>query len=372
MRNPLHSICPYFAMFPEDFVREYLQRYTKVGDVVFDCFSGRGTTLLESLLNERQAAAIDINPVAFCISAAKAEVPDFDEVHERIDDLEVFFSRTAQAILDRQRIQLPEFFGRAFHADTMRQLLFLRSALRWRRSHVDRFIATLALGSLHGEMDKSSSYFSNQMPRTISTKPDYSLAYWRAHGLWPRKREVFEILRSRTELRFSGVQPSLDGRMAIGDARNSGAMFTELHGSVKAVITSPPYFDVTNFEEDQWLRLWFLGNDPHPTYCKISKDDRYRKLSDTSPYWNFLTEVWKGMKPLLNASAVIVCRLGARGISQPTMTRRLRETIQEVFPKAALDVPPVRSEMRNRQRDRFQPGTEGCLFEVDYVFSIAG
>ena len=24
----------------------------------------------------------------------------------------------------------------------------------------------------------------------------------------------------------------------------------------------PPYLDVTHFEEDQWLRLWFLGGPP--------------------------------------------------------------------------------------------------------------
>ncbi len=370
MRNPLHSICPYFAMFPEEFVRKYLQQYTKAGDVVFDCFSGRGTTLLESLLNGRQAAAIDINPVAYCISAAKAKIPDYDDLHQRIDDLELFFLKTSRAPLDRERIRLPPFFGRAFHVDTLRQLLFLRSSLNWRKSRVDRFVAALVLGSLHGEMDKSSSYFSNQMPRTISTKPAYSLSYWRTNALWPRKRDVFEILRSRTELRYSGPHPQLDGHVAIGDARKSGTIFSELRGCVKAVITSPPYFDVTNFEEDQWLRLWFLGNEAHPTYGEISKDDRYRKHGDTSAYWNFLASVWKGLKPLLSTSAIIVCRLGAKGISQPVMTRRLRETVQEAFPRATLEVPPARSEMQNRQRDQFQPGTEGCLFEVDYVFSV--
>ena len=27
----------------------------------------------------------------------------------------------------------------------------------------------------------------------------------------------------------------------------------------QCAITSPPYLNVTSFEEDQWLRLWFLG-----------------------------------------------------------------------------------------------------------------
>ena len=147
-------------------------------------------------------------------------------------------------------------------------------------------------------------------------------------------------------------------------------MFRELQECVNAVITSPPYFDVTNFEEDQWLRLWFLGGNPHPTYGKVSRDDRYRQRNDTSAYWSFLAEAWKGLKPLLKRSAVIVCRLGAKGMPQSVMTRRLRESIELSFPNAKLVTAPTRSEMQNKQRDRFQPGTEGCLFEVDYVFSI--
>ena len=42
MRHPLHSICPYFAMFPEDFVTTQLYAYTRRGDTVFDPFSGAG------------------------------------------------------------------------------------------------------------------------------------------------------------------------------------------------------------------------------------------------------------------------------------------------------------------------------------------
>lgn len=91
MRNPLHSICPYFAMFPEEFVREYLEKYTSVGNVIFDCFSGRGKVarirffVADTLLRSTSIRSPN------CISAAKAEIPAYDDLHERIDDLEYFF-----------------------------------------------------------------------------------------------------------------------------------------------------------------------------------------------------------------------------------------------------------------------------------------
>src|SRR3990172_1169324 len=64
MRNRLHSICPYFAMFPETFAQKHIEKFTEPGDYVYDPFSGRGTTLLQALLMNRRAAASDINPVA--------------------------------------------------------------------------------------------------------------------------------------------------------------------------------------------------------------------------------------------------------------------------------------------------------------------
>ncbi len=371
MRNPLHALCPYFAMFPEEFVREQTLRHTRRGDLVFDCFSGRGTTALEALLLDRRAAAIDVNPVAFCISAAKAQLPDPERLQDRIDDLQWFFEHTARPNLKRERRALPIFFGRAFHWHTLEQILFLRWALKWKGGRTDRFIAALVLGSLHGDMDRSQSYCSNQMPRTISTKPGYSLSYWRKNALWPRRRNVFEVLRERAELRFAGSQPSLDGNVVMGDARQSGRLFRDLRGQVKAIITSPPYYNVTNFEEDQWLRLWFLGHEPNPTYRTISPDDRYR-CQDTRPYWSFLESVWRGVKPLLRPGAVIVCRLGAKSILQPVLTRQLSKTIRAVFPRGRLIEAPVVSTIRNRQRNIFQPGTTGCLFEVDYTFAISG
>jgi len=36
-------------------------------------------------------------------------------------------------------------------------------------------------------------YLSNRMPRTISTKPDYSIRWWRERGLKPPRRETLRI-----------------------------------------------------------------------------------------------------------------------------------------------------------------------------------
>lgn len=87
-RHRFHSICPYFAMFPEAFVRHNVLAWSKRGDVVLDPFSGRGTTVFESLLNGRRAIGCDTNPVAYCLSRAKADPPTQEEVTDRLAALE--------------------------------------------------------------------------------------------------------------------------------------------------------------------------------------------------------------------------------------------------------------------------------------------
>src|SRR2546421_5032718 len=154
MRNHLHALCPYFAMFPEEFVAKYVEAYTKVGDYIFDPFCGRGTAILQSLLMGRNSAGTDINPVAYCISNAKARIPTESDVMQRLEELEASFRR-GQHTADEVVHALPEFFSYAYHIDTLRPLVFLRSALDWRNADVDRFVAALTLGSLHGEMAKS-------------------------------------------------------------------------------------------------------------------------------------------------------------------------------------------------------------------------
>ncbi len=368
MRNRLHSLCPYFAMFPEEFADEQIRKYSSKGDVVCDVFSGRGTTMLQGLLLKRRALAIDINPVAYCISAAKAAVPRLADIRREITILERHYLDTDKSSLEDECSSLPQFFRRAFYHTTLRELLFLRSVLKWEDTTMHGFIAALVLGSLHGEMDKSCSYFSNQMPRTISTKPDYSITYWNRQCLWPKKRNVFQLLRDRAEFRVRKEDtPELTGEVALGDARDAAKLFPESLGKVKLIVTSPPYLNVTSYEEDQWLRLWFLGNEPNPTYRKISKDDRYLSAAK---YWKFLKEAWEGAAPLLSAGATLVCRIGAKDLKRDEIVDGLTESLKNVFPKLRRKKPPAVSRIRNRQTEYFRPGSKGCLYEMDFAFSL--
>ncbi len=363
----LQAICPYFAMFPASFVREQVERYSKTSEWVFDPFCGRGTTILESLVLGRKAAGSDINPVAYCISRAKAERPKLDALHRRISELENCYLDADETSLEAIRKSLPDFYRRAFYHTTLRELLFLRTSLNWSTNRTDRFIAALILGSLHGEINGARAYFSNQMPRTICLKPAYSLRYWREKDLYPQKREVFKMLHKKADLRLKDLPAYGTGLVKKSNAREVSDRFNSLEGKVSLVVTSPPYLNVTSYEEDQWLRLWFLGGDSRPTYGKVSSDDRHE---DSEKYWNFLKGAWNGLAPLLRDKAKIVIRLGGIGIYKDEITDQLKTSIRSVFPNARLSRPPVQSRIIGRQSLNFLPTSKGCKYEIDHIFSV--
>ena len=363
MRHRFHSICPYFAMFPETFVETWVERLTKPGDVVLDPFCGRGTTPFQSLLLERQAIASDINPVAYCITKAKTNAPAASVVRRRITQLQKEYSLRA---CEPARRKMAEFFQYAYTRETLRQLLYLRDALDWERKGADCMIAALILGSLHGESQKSRSYLSNQMPRTISTKPAYSVRYWKAHDLHAPDRNVFEMLRDRVSFRYESDPPQRRGKVLNTDMRELPRVIGDECRPIRCVITSPPYLDVTNFEEDQWLRLWFLRGEPRPTYRKVSKDDRHEK---PERYWELISDMWRVLGNLLAKKADIVIRIGGKNFNSEEMGQQLRAS--SIFSKRNVElVHSETSEIKKRQTDAFRPGSRGCLIESDFHFRM--
>lgn len=318
MRHRFHSLCPYFAMFPETFVEKHLTASPYDG-VVFDPYCGRGTTVFQALLQGRAAAGADLNPVAVCISGAKGDPPAFSEAAARLDELR---RGCCEPHDEGWRGELGRFFELCFHGETLLQVRYLRSVLDWRNRRDDRFLAALCLGALHGESHRSPNCFSNRMPRTISTKPDYSVRWWTERGYAPPPRDVFEILERMLEYRFRTRPPDGSASVVQTDARRVSEKFPALAGRVTDVITSPPYLDTTNYREDQWLRRWFLGG--RPLMPRGRGDDRHYSKDN---YWTFIQASMNGLAPLLAARARMVIRIGGRRLQKSELREGLLRSL---------------------------------------------
>ena len=350
-------------MFPETFVEKHLVA-SRFDGVVFDPFCGRGTTLFQALLEDRDAAGCDTNPVAACVSAAKCDHPTESELRARLDELE---ATRIELVDDDWSGELGEFFDLCFYPDTLTVLRFLRAALDWRGRRDDGFLAALCLGQLHGESHKSENVFSNRMPRTISTKPAYSVRWWRREGCEPPPRDVFAILHRMISYRFRTPPPERRGRVSLTDARGAAAAFDDLTGRVTDVITSPPYLDTTNYREDQWLRLWFLGG---PATARYSGDDdrHYTKLA----YWKFLTEAWRGLRPLLSEESRFVVRVGGRRLEKDETRKALTLSLETALERKIRILDDGVTSSRDRtQANIFRGSRVSPTVEHDFCFAAS-
>lgn len=358
MRHRFHSICPYFAMFPEAFAEGWIQRLTRVGDVVLDPFSGRGTTALSAILMGRKAIATDVNPVAYCLTLAKTNAPPRDLVVARLSELESGFDRRSWW---RSARSASPFFQHAFHTKTLEQLLYLRARLTWKERTDDTMIAAVLLGALHGEVNKVGSYLSNQMPRTISTKPDYSVRFWKERKMDAPERDVFRVLENRIEFRYQTGCPVGECLTFNEDVRKLPRYRRQFPGPVRTVITSPPYLDVTSFEEDQWLRIWFLGGAPHPTTKCFSMDDRH---GSANSYWRFMADMWRSLGQMLQSGSNVIVRIGCRRTDPEQLAKQLAAVSRFSKMKSELISTEITT-IRNGQTRTFVKNSVGCRWEVD-------
>lgn len=351
-------------MFPEDFVLRHVLAYSSPGDLVFDPFSGRGTTILESLLNRRNAIGLDINPVAACVSGAKANPPSVESALERIADLERASCNATDNSLENN-----DFFQLCFHADTLRQIGWLRENLDWRHDQVDQFLAAIILGALHGESHRTTNCLSNRMPRTISTKPGYSVRWWRSRGLEAPKRDVFAVLRRLAVYRLDGQTPLIRGSVKLGNVRDASEIFPTHLSAVDLIITSPPYLDTTDYMEDQWLRLWFLDGAPRPI-AGLNRDDRHTSVES---YWSFLSEAWAGCAGLVHRGTKIVLRIGGARLERANLIAGVESSLESGFGQFSLQPlgEVTTTEIRNRQTNVFRPGTKSKRYEHDFIYELS-
>ena len=80
--HSLHEVS-YRACFKPQLPRFFIDRFTAPGDVVYDPFMGRGTTLVEAALAGRTPAGCDINPLSAMLAQPRLSPPTAEEVDAR-------------------------------------------------------------------------------------------------------------------------------------------------------------------------------------------------------------------------------------------------------------------------------------------------
>jgi len=326
------GVGPYYAMFPTHFADGVIAEHTRPGDIVLDPFAGRGTAVFSAAHQGRQGIGIEINPVGWVYGKTKlrpAARPEVTARFREIGDLASGFCDAAEA--------LPEFFAQCFSPRVRQYLMAARENLDWRASRVDRTVMALMLVYLHG---KQGAALSNQMRQTKSMAPDYAVRWWRERRLVPPDLDPVDFLLSRLRWRYARGLPATDGsEMYLADSEQEMARIDlrlrERDARVRLLFTSPPYFKLTNYHYDQWLRLWLLGGPPSANRVPGTSGLR-GKFESIARYRLLLANVFGGAAKLMAPESVVYVRTGLGEETYEVTSQALRE----VFPGHQLETQP--------------------------------
>lgn len=276
--SSIHEIS-YRACFKPQLPRFFIKLLSREGDLVYDPFSGRGTTVLEAALLGRRVMANDINPLSKILALPRLAVPPLDAVRQRLSQIPC--NGSAEAVMDRPMSFQPGGHGDPplhdkpeaemdlsmfFHPDTEAEILSLRNYLRQARDtgledDVDRWIRMVATNRLTGH---SSGFFSvYTLPPNQAVTAEKQLRINMRRNQQPAYRDTRKLILKKTHSLIKDL--AADEIIRLREAAQS-AVFLQTDarctpqissGSVQLTVTSPPFLDIVQYSQDNWLRCWF-------------------------------------------------------------------------------------------------------------------
>jgi DNA modification methylase len=265
--SSIHEVS-YRACFKPQLPAYFINQLTAPGDIVYDPFSGRGTTAVEAALLGRNVIANDVNPLSAIFTEPRLELPDLADVRARLASIPT--TPSASSSLDLSMF---------YHRDTARELLALREYLNRRRADyaedaADRWIRMVATNRLTGH---SAGFFSvYTLPPNQAASPENQLKINARLKQKPEYRDVRALIVKKSQQLQSRLTNTDRERLRAAavnaaylndDAADTIGIPTEC---VKLTVTSPPFLDVVQYSRDNWLRCWFNGLDEQEIASRIT------------------------------------------------------------------------------------------------------
>lgn len=250
----IHEIS-YRACFKPQLPRFFINLLTKPKDTVYDPFAGRGTTTIEAALMGRKTIANDINPLSRIFSEPRLAVPSIEQVSNRL--AEISFQKASINDLDLSMF---------YHSQTESELRSLRGYLTEKQEeslddNIDRWIRMVATNRLTGHSKGFFSVYTMPPNQAVSAARQEILNLRR--GQTPEYRDVktiilkksYQLMRNLTDEQLRNLKIAAKSAVFLqNDAAETENIPT---ASVNLTVTSPPFLNIVQYSQDNWLRCWF-------------------------------------------------------------------------------------------------------------------
>ena len=269
--SSIHEIS-YRACFKPQLPKFFIKLLSQPKDLIYDPFSGRGTTAIEAGLLNRNVLANDINPLSKILAIPRLSIPKLKDVEERVKKISV-----------KEDLENDLDLSMFYHENTEREILSIRQYLNERKikneeDDIDRFIRMVATNRLTGHSKGFFSVYTLPPNQAVSQesqikinlkrnqKPDYRDIKSRII------KKIKSLLRNLTERQIGNLNNA--GKRAIFLSKNAEETYEIEDDSVQLTVTSPPFLKVVQYAKDNWLRCWFNSIDTEEISKKITMEKK--------------------------------------------------------------------------------------------------
>ena len=307
--NPMHRMASRSGSFPPSLANYFINNFSRIGDLVLDPYSGKGTAPLEACLLNRMGFGVDITPEAYVLTGAKVHGIKHDDAVEYLKSIRFGISNTNIRDVDPN---VKIFFS----TKTLAQILVIKERLlddfglkvnyesgdvfhyaQTKKQQFAQYWLGILVGILHG-----SSIHSLSLPcsHSFSMAPNYTKNYAKKHNLKKPDRDVLQCMIERSKILQSEGIGGVSGKAYLGKAEYLPKSWEE---KFDLILTSPPYFTAQSYPWDNWLREWLLGFDFKDVRKETTQTANVQKYSEAM--FNFLKESHRVLKKGKKAFVVV-------------------------------------------------------------------
>lgn len=312
-RLGMHSFHRYYGKLIPAIPRTYIREFTKIGDTVFDPFSGSGTTALEAKFNDRNFFGFEINPLSVSMARVKTGIYDLKILNNIYISLKENCESDNNEVLENE---IPYCINRDhwFKGYVQRDMAIIQRNIYSTINNMnieqkDKYIE-FCLASLSAIVKNVSN------ADTATVFPGISKRIRALEEQGKNEKDVFGTyfrgLKKRIKYYEELVNHHSNIDIILRDSSDTNV--EQYRGKADLIVTNPPYISSVRYAETMKLELYWMGvinntNEYNDLSKKIIGNDKIeKKLYSEKRLTNYeyINEIIEYLYPIDQKNARVV------------------------------------------------------------------
>lgn len=261
-----HGVYRYFGKFPAPIAAKLIDEYSKPGELVIDPACGSGTTGVEALLSNREAALYDINPLSVLISRVKSRHIDNGKIENSLSRLKARYVKSSVEDFTSIEIDLAHWFL----PETITGLSRLKAAISFEKDRELRDFLTMVFASIIRRVSRATTQQGRLFLDVTTAVED----------VWPVFEKAFVKAATKISHLPKGGSILVEQKNLLESGEPNG-------DRAPLVVYHPPYFNAYKYTSINSLEMGWLDFPRKETrqgeikeFFKVGKVENARRYVD--------------------------------------------------------------------------------------------